>query len=417
MKKLKKVLIFAAIVVALTCLLCVALNATQYSGNCGKDGNNVTWSLDTETGVLKIEGKGEMKDYPSSGSVPWYKYRSNIRTAKIGSGVTSIGYSAFFSCSSLTSITIPNGMTSIGGGAFGNCKSLTSITIPSSVTSIGDVAFNECYKLTKITFEKNSQLLSIGNRAFYRSALTSITIPSSVASIGNDAFYECKSLASITIPSSVTSIGARAFKACKSLTNINVNKSNESYKSISGVLFTKDGKTLIAYPMNRSGTTYTIPANVEHIEDDAFYCCSKLTSITMPNSLKKIGKRAFYACKLASITIPSGVISIGDQAFYEGHMWRVTFGENSQLKSIGNRAFQSCFALIRFTIPGETVSIGDASFSNCRKLESLEIPSSVTSIGEGAFVCCDNLTGVNADKENENYKSIDGILFTKDEKN
>ena len=418
MKKLKKVLIFAAIVAALTCLLCVALNAETYSGTCGAegDGSNLTWTLDTETGVLKIEGKGAMKDYPNIVSAPWYNYRLSIKTAKIGDGVTSIGRNAFYGCSSLTSITIPNGMTSIGGGAFGNCKSLTSITIPSSVTSIGDVAFNECYKLTKITFEKNSQLLSIGNRAFYRSALTSITIPSSVASIGNDAFYECKSLASITIPSSVTSIGARAFKACKSLTNINVNKSNESYKSISGVLFTKDGKTLIAYPMNRSGTTYTIPANVEHIEDDAFYCCSKLTSITMPNSLKKIGKRAFYACKLASITIPSGVISIGDQAFYEGHMWRVTFGENSQLKSIGNRAFQSCFALIRFTIPGETVSIGDASFSNCRKLESLEIPSSVTSIGEGAFVCCDNLTGVNADKENENYKSIDGILFTKDEK-
>ena len=84
MKKLKKVLIFAAITALLTCLLCVALNATQYSGKCGAegDGSNLTWSLDTETGVLKIEGKGAMKDYSNTVSAPWYNYRLSIKTAR-----------------------------------------------------------------------------------------------------------------------------------------------------------------------------------------------------------------------------------------------------------------------------------------------------------------------------------------------
>ena len=84
--------------------------------------------------------------------------------------VTSIGDSAFYYCSSLTSITIPNSVTSIGDGAFWDCSSLTSITIPESVTSIGDSAFYYCF------------------------SLTSITIPNSVASIGEGAFRKCSSL-------------------------------------------------------------------------------------------------------------------------------------------------------------------------------------------------------------------------------
>ena len=89
MKKLKKVLIFAAIVAALTCLLCVALNAETVSGTCGAegDGSNLTWALDTETGVLKIEGKGAMAKYTWNVNAPWYDYRDNIKAVSISNGV------------------------------------------------------------------------------------------------------------------------------------------------------------------------------------------------------------------------------------------------------------------------------------------------------------------------------------------
>ena len=110
-------------------------------------------------------------------------------------------------------------VTSIGDSAFYNRSSLTSITIPDSVTSIGSSAFYNCSSLTSVTFGENSKLESIGEYAFRGcSSLTSITIPDSVTSIGSYAFRGCSSLTSITIPDSVTSIGSSAFSGCSIIT-------------------------------------------------------------------------------------------------------------------------------------------------------------------------------------------------------
>ena len=234
-----------------------------------------------------------------------------------GKSVTSIGPSAFYGCTGLTSITIPNSVTSIGYSAFERCTGLTSInvasgnnyysdnngvlfnkkktelirypegksqtsyTIPDSVTSIGSWAFNGCTGLTSITIPNS--VTSIGDSAFYGcTGLTSITIPNSVTSIGDGAFDGCTDLTSITIPNSVTGIGNYAFQGCTGLTSI------------------------------------TIPNSVTGIGYMAFNGCSGLTSITIPNSVTSIGKYAFWYCTgLTSITIPNSVTSIGDWAFQD----------------------------------------------------------------------------------------------------
>lgn len=141
------------------------------SGTCGAKGSNLTWRLDSE-GVLTISGSGDMHDYVFSGA-PWYGSRSRVKSAVIAEGVTSIGDSAFYDCTSLTSVTIPGSVTSIGVQAFCNCRSLTSVTIPDSVTSIGAGAFERC------------------------ESLTSVAIPDSVTSIGSSAFGNCKSLTDV----------------------------------------------------------------------------------------------------------------------------------------------------------------------------------------------------------------------------
>ncbi len=113
--------------------------------------------------------------------------------------VTTIGESAFYYCTGLTSVTIPTSVTTFGANAFSYCSGLTSVYIPSTVTTIGNNVFSYC----------------IG--------LTSVTIPSTVTTIGSSAFYNCTGLASVTIPSAVTSIGNSAFYNCTGLTSFNMN--------------------------------------------------------------------------------------------------------------------------------------------------------------------------------------------------
>ncbi len=134
----------------------------------------------------------------------------------IPNSVTSIGDSAFCSCSRLTSVTIPDGITSIGDNVFSGCSRLTSVTIPNSVTSIGDSAFLCCFGLTKVTIP--ASVASIGDSAFsFCSGLTSVTILDGVNDIGDSAFTLCSGLTNVTIPASVASIGHYAFSQCSKL--------------------------------------------------------------------------------------------------------------------------------------------------------------------------------------------------------
>ena len=147
------------------------------------------------------------------------EYKGQGGDVVIPEGVTSIGYRAFYYCSSLTSIVIPESVTSIGDSAFYGCSSLASVVIPEGVTSIGDEAFYYCQSLTSVVIPEG--VTSIGGEAFkYCSSLTSVVIPKGVKSIGNWAFSGCSSLASVVIPEGVTSIGGGAFWDCSSLTSI-----------------------------------------------------------------------------------------------------------------------------------------------------------------------------------------------------
>ena len=152
-----------------------------------------------------------------------YDYKGIENTVTIPAGVTSIGSSAFFDCSSLTSVVIPTSVTSIGRAAFLCCSDLRSVVIPASVTSIGDCAFSGCSSLTSVTIPDS--VTSIGYEAFQNcSSLRSVVIPESVTEIGDYAFSGCSELASITLSSSVTTIGKEAIPGNANLVIENIGK-------------------------------------------------------------------------------------------------------------------------------------------------------------------------------------------------
>ena len=433
MKKIISLLLSLAMLLTITSGLNLTAYAAVETGSCG---DNVTYSLDTSTGVLTISGTGDMADYSDTHSPFYYSSVETViiengvtsignyafydctylRSVTISNSVTSIGYFAFSCCTRLTSVTIPDSVTSIGSTAFSSCESLTSVIIGNSVTSIGENAFRYCASLTSVTIPDS--VTSIGNYAFALcTRLTSITIPNSVTSIGDCAFSNCTRLTSVIIPDSVTSIGSGAFLGCASLTSIEVSDNNKNYSSIDGVLFNKEKSELITYLAGKTDSEYAIPNSVTSIGYGAFYCCTRLTSITIPNSVTSIGNYAFENCtRLTSVTIPDSVTSIGDNAFYDceslasvtipdsvtsigdsafdycKNLVSITIGNG--VTSIGNEAFGYCVSLTSVTIPNSVISIGGSAFWTCISLTSVTIPNSVTSIGESAFKNCDNLISV-----------------------
>jgi hypothetical protein len=177
----------------------------------------------------------------------------------------------------------------------GNTSCAGTATIPNTVTSIASTAFQSATGLTTVTFEATSQ----------------------VATIGNQAFLSASGLSSITIPASVTTIGTGAFGGTSSLTSISVDGANPNYKDTDGVVFSKNGTTLVAYPSGSARTAYTTPSTVTSIYGDAFRFARRLTSVTIGSGVTTIGDDAFRGSSgLTSVTIGSGVATIGNSAFF-----------------------------------------------------------------------------------------------------
>lgn len=259
------------------------------------------------------------------------------------STLNAIGKGAFAQCKSLSSFTFPQTVKSIGENAFIGCDLLTSIVIPSLVTKIENRTFESCANLTTLSI--HSSVTEIGSCAFMSCHnLQSLSIPNSVTTIGEAAFYYCYHLPNISIPASVISIGERAFANCGG--PFIVDATNPNYIAQDGMLFSKDLTSLLQCPPLMYGTC-VVPSSVLQIASHAF-SNSKLSKITIPNSVTSIGEYAFYNCKsLDEINIPTSVTIL----------------------ELG--VFRDCNLLTEITIPSSITTIKSSALMGCSKLNAI----------------------------------------------
>ena len=422
------------------------LKAATYNGSCG---TNLTWTLNTTTGVLEISGTGAMDNWEDWYDVPWERYMSSITSLIINEGVTSIGDYAFYpydktsalssivipnsvtrigerafsGCGFLSSVTIHNGITSIGTEAFSACRSLTSITIPNSVTYMGQYVFSGCTGLTSITIDNNR----IESYSFaYCSNLKSVYIGSSLSWIGDYAFYNCSQLEDLYIETATPSgLSSTAFNNSSSNIIVYVPQSSvTAYQNAirwrnftivggSGTCGTNLTWTLRNHILTISGsgamanwtsdnrapwpsqyiTSVVINSGITSIGDWAFDNCRKLSLISIPNSVTSIGDDAFFTCdSLKTISIPNSVTSIGHQAFSCSGLRSIKIPDS--VTTLGSWAFQYCYYLSTVTIGNGVTDINELTFSSCSTLSSITIGNGVTNIHGQAFRHCPLLKSI-----------------------
>ena len=282
-----------------------------------------------------------------------------------------------------------------------------TIVLGSAYVGLGEFDFGEFFAVkaeaaskSDLTFKLNGDGKSYYVHYCSYFASGELVIPSTynglpVTRIGNSAFSDCTSLTSVTIPDSVTSIGDWAFD--------NTAYYNNSSNWVDGVLYI--GNHLI--DAKKINDNYIIKDGTKTIADIAFYYCTSLTSITIPNSVTSIGYAAFTGCRsLISINVDANnknYSSVNGVLFNKDKTVLIRYPEGKtdtkytipdSVTSIGRIAFSNCTSLTSITIPDSVTSVGDSAFYYCTSLTSITIPDSVTSIGDYVFYKCTSLTSV-----------------------
>jgi len=321
------------------CTNCTALSSVNFKGNIGTrissssfSGCTALTSINIPTTVMTIgnnsfDGCAQLTQLSMPeplASIGEYTFRnSGLTSITLQRNLTIIGRNAFDGCKNLTSINFPANVTEIKEYTFNDCEKLKDIVLPNGLIYVKDYAFNGCSSLGKVTIPGGVQNISPG--AFKNSGLTEVILKEGVMSLSNNSFDGCLLLKKVTFPTTMKTIGG----------------------------FSNTGIKEIAFAEG---------AAPEAISDYAFLNCDSLSTITLPNSIKSIGRGVFYDCDtLKSVTLPTSITKIAEQTFY------------------------NCDFLQSVTIPQGVTEIGFDAFAYCPKLTTISLPSTLTTIGSNCF--------------------------------
>ena len=369
----------------------------------------------------------------------------------------AIADGAFKARTKITKVVIPATLESVGANAFEGCSALKEAVFDggalSGSTVIGEKAFYGCKVLNKVTFDEECNVTSIGKSAFANNVLLrEIKLSNATQEVGESAFADCTalktvellgggaattkfgdyvfkgcvSLAEIKLSETVDDISLSMFNGCENLKDVIVAESNAAYKSVNGVLYTKDGSTIV-YCAGKNTTlkdastgAFVLPAEVKTIGEHAFAGHKGLTKIEITAQITEIGANAFENCSnleeltfaardtdlvignyafancsgisgTAKLILPANVISVGDYAFANAGMKEIEIG--ADVKTIGKYTFSGS-NLTAVTVPATVESLGDYAFANCASLASATLELQTESL-IGTFSGCALLENVN----------------------
>ncbi len=426
--------------------------------------DGVLFSKDGRTLLVFPEGKGEEYDIPD--------------------GTESMGRSAFGYNERLTRLTVPEDVTELTEGALWGLMALKDIVLPASLVRIDNnslpgggsleritVADNNLYyqSFDGVLFTRDGKTLvdfPSGRGGYYdippgtttiregafgtNVSLESLTVPEGITELLDGTLSHMEGLTQLSLPASLRSIGEWALPRYGALEQITVAEGNEHYQTYEGVLFSRDGKTLLLYPAGRDGK-YEIPPGTLFLAGNAFGDNEGLTGVTVPDGVTALPRYLFSnAGNLEEIYLPASLREIGegvlpsygalkyievnpdnpryksiDGVLFEGeelifyppshgfsydvppgtmHIRDQAFADRENLQTIsiprsvtviGDMMFYGCTALTRISLPITLKSIGRSAFSNCIALSAIALPPSLEALGEGAFYNCPSLAAVN----------------------
>ena len=360
----------AKVSIFLVCLTMMASNlqATVYTGSLGPE---LTYTLDSGTGHVVIEGRGAM----TSDDLSNYPKREYVKTVSFPEGLTSICANAFHGCYNLQSVVLPDSVTTIGAYAFQECTKMTSADLGKGIKTINSQAFIFCSNLRKVRW--SDCLESIGDMAFYN-----------CTNIGDTVFF----------PKTFKTMGWGAFGS----ENYNSDSKVMVWEAIHANDFVRyesdvPGECHFSYVIFGDSVEYipnmlckymyndsiTLPETVKEIGANAFTNCSRLQKINIPEGVTKIGSSAFANCaKLKQLVLPSGLKEIPEQLCSSCNSLD-SVKLPAGLTVIPQKAFMGC-ALGRVTIPNSVTNIGNSAFAGC-PLDTLVLPTSLNVLGDAVF--------------------------------
>lgn len=329
-----------------------------------------------------------------------------LREAHIGKNLKKLGARMFWGDMSLQSVTVPDTLTEIGELAFYNCEMLSGFDIPASVTEIGRYAFRSCGSLTEITVP----VKTVREHTFYGCySLEKITLTDNVETIEPFAFANTACADEFFIPASVKDIQTCALGSVRTPA-FRVDENSPYFAAIDGVLTSKDGKRLVAYPTDRADTAYDIPNGIEAIAPYAFSGVYMLETLSVPASVTTLEDGAFKElANLPELTIPASVTNMGECVF-EG-MNAGTIRLNAAISDLPEGTFRNCGAE-NIILPETLETIGKEAFVNAGNVIELTLPESLRTIESGAFAG----TSCSFISASENFKFENSGLFSADGK-